>query len=131
MKLREYKHVHCIGVGGIGLSALARYCHAHGARVTGSDGSSSRITEDLEKEGIVVHSGHIAANVLEGTTLVIYSIAVQYLRMMPFDITSSFDLVSLLAVGIVLYQVWLKLIYLYILAQVDYSWENVFSWNNG
>lgn len=77
MKLKEYEHVHCIGIGGIGLSALARYCHAHGARVTGSDGSLSKITEDLKKEGIVIHIGHDAQNVEEGTDLIIYSIAVK------------------------------------------------------
>ncbi len=79
MKLRDYKHVHCIGIGGIGLSAIARYCHAHGARVTGSnDGIPTRITEDLQKEGIVVHTGnHSASYVEEGTTLTIYSIAVK------------------------------------------------------
>ncbi len=77
MKLREYKHVHCIGIGGIGLSALARYCHAQGARVTGSDGSPSKIVDDLMKEEIVIHVGHDAQNVEEGTDLVIYSIAVK------------------------------------------------------
>lgn len=77
MKLREYKHVHCIGIGGIGLSALARYCHAQGARVTGSDGSPSKIVDDLMKEGVVIHVGHDAQNVEDGTNLVIYSIAVK------------------------------------------------------
>ncbi len=79
MKLLEYKHVHCIGIGGIGLSAIARYCHANSARVTGSnDGVPTRITEDLQKEGIVVHTGnHSASYVEEGTTLIIYSIAVK------------------------------------------------------
>lgn len=78
MKLQDYKHVHCVGIGGIGLSALARYCHVHGARVTGSnDGTGSRITEDLEKEGIVIHFGHDASHVEPGTDLVIYSIAVR------------------------------------------------------
>lgn len=77
MKLQDYKHVHCIGIGGIGLSALARYCHAYSARVTGSDGSSSKITEDLKKEDVVIHIGHDAQNVEEGTDLVMYSIAVK------------------------------------------------------
>lgn len=71
--------MHCIGIGGIGLSALARYFHALGVKVTGSnDGVSTRILEDLEKEGIVVHTGsHDASYVEEGTDLVIYSIAVR------------------------------------------------------
>ncbi len=77
MKLQDYKNVHCIGIGGIGLSALARYCKANGATVSGSDGVSSRITEDLQKEGIFVHIGHHATHVDESATLIIYSIAVK------------------------------------------------------
>lgn len=76
MKLRDYKHVHCIGIGGIGLSALARYCHAQGGIVTGSDGGTSRITEDLQKEGIQVYIGHNITHLSKETDLVIYSIAV-------------------------------------------------------
>lgn len=75
MKLRDYTNVHCIGIGGIGLSALARYCHAQGAKVTGSDTGISRITEDLQKEGIVVYSGHNSAHLSLETDLVIYTIA--------------------------------------------------------
>jgi UDP-N-acetylmuramate--alanine ligase len=76
MKLRDYKNVHCIGIGGIGLSALARYCHAHGAVVTGSDGKTSRVTEDLMKEGILWYQGHTGEHVGEHVDLVIYTIAV-------------------------------------------------------
>lgn len=76
MKLRDYKKVHCIGIGGIGLSAIARYCHSEGASVSGSDGAQSRITLDLQKEGIEVIIGHDAKNIKDGTDIVIYSIAV-------------------------------------------------------
>ncbi len=76
MKLSEYKNVHCIGIGGIGLSALARYCHTQGATVTGSDGSDSRITHDLRKEGMTVYLGHNSAHLSLDTDLVIYTIAV-------------------------------------------------------
>lgn len=76
MKLQDYKNVHCIGIGGIGLSAVARYCHAHNAEVTGSDGGVSRITEDLQKEGMVVYQGHKASHLASTVDLVIYSIAV-------------------------------------------------------
>jgi UDP-N-acetylmuramate--alanine ligase len=75
MKLQDYKHVHCIGIGGIGISALARYCHVHGARVTGSDSGPWPVTPALQKEGIIVHSDYNVAHIEEGTTLVIYTIA--------------------------------------------------------
>jgi UDP-N-acetylmuramate--alanine ligase len=76
MRLKDYKHVHCIGIGGIGLSALARYCHGNGANVTGSDGGTSRITEDLQKEGMTVYLGHNSTHVSNDADLVIYTIAV-------------------------------------------------------
>lgn len=76
MKLSDYKKVHCIGVGGIGLSALARYCNVHGATVSGSDASASRITDDIQKEGIQVYIGNSASYIDEGVDLVVYTIAV-------------------------------------------------------
>jgi UDP-N-acetylmuramate--alanine ligase len=77
MKLRDYKNVHCIGIGGIGLSAIARYCHAHGAKVTGSDGHASRVTDDLKNEGVIVYEGHSGSHVGEEVDLVIYTIAIK------------------------------------------------------
>ncbi|MBP6948777.1 MAG: UDP-N-acetylmuramate--L-alanine ligase [Candidatus Pacebacteria bacterium] len=76
MKLSEYTHVHCIGIGGIGISAIARYCKSKGAVVTGSDGGTSRITDDLQKEGMTVYKGHDVNNLSETIDLVIYTIAV-------------------------------------------------------
>ena len=77
MRLKDYKHVHCIGIGGIGLSAIARYCRTQGAVVSGSDnGSPSRITEDLEKEEITIYYGHRENNISSDADLVIYTIAV-------------------------------------------------------
>jgi UDP-N-acetylmuramate--alanine ligase len=76
MKLQDYKNVHCIGIGGIGLSAIARYCYAQGAQVTGSDNSLSRISEDLKREGIIVYEGHNSINIDNGIDLVIYTIAI-------------------------------------------------------
>lgn len=75
MKLKDYKNVHCIGIGGIGLSALARYCHISGAKVTGSDLGTSRVTHDLQKEGVQVYFGHNTAHLSSDVDLVIYTIA--------------------------------------------------------
>src|SRR3989344_1454957 len=52
----EYKakKVHFIGIGGIGMSALAQLFLDHGAHVTGSDRDASPVTELLEKKGIKV-----------------------------------------------------------------------------
>ncbi len=70
------RRVYCIGIGGIGLSALARLLHHEGNEVSGSDLNPSVITEALEREGIHVFIGHDAAHVAPGTDTVIYSAAV-------------------------------------------------------
>jgi len=49
------KHIHFIGIGGIGMSALARFFVHEGNRVTGSDRERSIITEGLEKLGIEIN----------------------------------------------------------------------------
>ncbi|MCP6719777.1 MAG: UDP-N-acetylmuramate--L-alanine ligase [Patescibacteria group bacterium] len=81
MKKRQNK-VHFIGIGGIGMSALARWFLAQNWAVSGSDLCSSVITQDLKKEGVKVKIGHKKANLpvvdrhSPETTLVIYSQAV-------------------------------------------------------
>ena len=49
MDINKVKKVHFIGVGGIGLSAIARLMKEKGKEVSGSDLSSSLITEKLKK----------------------------------------------------------------------------------
>jgi len=53
--LKEIKHIYFIGVGGIGMSALARYFKAKGATVAGYDKTSTVLTRALEAEGIHIH----------------------------------------------------------------------------
>ena len=47
INLREYRRVHCIGIGGIGLSAVAEIFHARGYEVSGSDMKASEMSEKL------------------------------------------------------------------------------------
>ncbi len=69
--------IHFIGIGGIGVSALARYYLAKGFEVTGSDVVASEITKSLQKEGAQITIGeHSPANIKEKTELVIYSPAI-------------------------------------------------------
>jgi len=49
------KHIHFIGIGGIGMSALARFWHHEGAVVTGSDRAQSIVTRGLEEIGIIIN----------------------------------------------------------------------------
>ena len=55
MNLQPITNVYFIGIGGIGMSALARYFNANGKVVAGYDRTSTDITEMLEKDGIKVH----------------------------------------------------------------------------
>ncbi|MFA9374084.1 MAG: UDP-N-acetylmuramate--L-alanine ligase [Poseidonibacter sp.] len=68
--------VHFIGIGGIGLSALARFLNNDGHEISGSDMKKSPITEDLINEGIKVTCPQSADNIQEDFDLVIYSAAV-------------------------------------------------------
>ncbi len=70
--------IHFIGIGGIGVSALARHYLAKGHQVSGSDLSESEITEDLERLGAEIVIGpHQAKNLPERVDKIVYSVAVE------------------------------------------------------
>ena len=70
--------IHFIGIGGIGVSALARYYLAKGHEVSGSDLVSSEITQVLKKRGVKIFIGkHKKNNLPKSVDSVIYSPAVQ------------------------------------------------------
>jgi UDP-N-acetylmuramate--alanine ligase len=76
MIISEIKKVHCIGIGGIGVSAIARFFIARGAEVSGSDEGGSEELVMLEKRGVKVFSSHLEKNVPKDADLVVYSPAV-------------------------------------------------------
>ena len=53
--MAEYRNIYFIGIGGIGMSAIARYYKFKGLEVSGYDKTPSDLTEELVKEGIGVH----------------------------------------------------------------------------
>jgi UDP-N-acetylmuramate--alanine ligase len=69
---------HFIGIGGIGVSAVARVLHQLGFKVQGSDVRESQLTEGLRALGIPITIGHAASNI-DGADVVVHSTAV------PFD----------------------------------------------
>lgn len=73
--LCKYKNIHCIGIGGIGLSAIAEILLSRGYSVSGSDMKESDITSKLAKMGARIFIGHRAENV-DNADLVVYSAAV-------------------------------------------------------
>lgn len=77
MNSTKSQSIHFIGIGGIGVSALARFYLAKGNHVTGSDLKQSALTDDLSKEGAYIYIGkQQAAHVSPETILVIYTAAI-------------------------------------------------------
>lgn len=76
--MKTYSDIYFIGIGGIGMSAIARYYNAKGYRVSGYDKTPSPLTQALESEGILVHyednAGFVPRDV--DNTLVVYTPAV-------------------------------------------------------
>ncbi|MFA5841371.1 MAG: UDP-N-acetylmuramate--L-alanine ligase [Candidatus Paceibacterota bacterium] len=76
INLDKIKHVHFIGIGGIGVSAVARMMLVQGKNVSGSDVSESRVTKELMELGAHISIGHKAGNIPREADLMIHTIAV-------------------------------------------------------
>ncbi len=55
INISNYKNIYFIGIGGIGMSALAKYFAVNGKQVAGYDKVASQITASLEKDGVTIH----------------------------------------------------------------------------
>ncbi|MEK7635762.1 MAG: UDP-N-acetylmuramate--L-alanine ligase [Patescibacteria group bacterium] len=71
------KHIHFIGIGGIGISALARYFLSLGYKVSGSDSDYSELIDELKSDGIKVYIGHSPKNIAKSVQQVFYSNAIK------------------------------------------------------
>jgi UDP-N-acetylmuramate--alanine ligase len=74
--LNDIKKIYFIGIGGIGMSALARYFRFHGKEVSGYDRTSTTLTHQLEAEGIAVHYEDDPALAPTDAGMVVYTPAV-------------------------------------------------------
>src|SRR6185437_7155942 len=74
--IKTIKNIYFIGIGGIGMSALARYFHFHGASVSGYDKTPTTLTHELEKEGIAIHYQEDVGGIPKDPDLVVYTPAV-------------------------------------------------------
>lgn len=74
LELAHLHRVHCVGIGGIGVSAAAKFLRLQGKEVSGSDETASVVTADAERAGIRV-SAPAAANVAPDLDLLIYTSA--------------------------------------------------------
>ena len=76
MNLKNYKHIHLIGIGGINVSAIAKLMLSQGKKVSGSDLAATDLTRELEDKGARVMIGHKRENVGQDVDLVIYTDAI-------------------------------------------------------
>ena len=73
---KEANNIFFVGIGGIGVSALARVLKATGKQISGSDLEDSEIIQNLRKEGIKIYVPHNRENLPKDADLVIFSVAV-------------------------------------------------------
>ena len=76
MNFDDIKHIFFIGIGGIGMSALARYFKKHGAEVYGYDRSETDLTRALAAEGMHVHYEDDVRFIPKNADLVVFTPAV-------------------------------------------------------
>ena len=76
MNLSELKRIYFVGIGGIGMSALARFFGNHGIEIYGYDKTKTKLTEALEKEGCHIHYEDRVDLIPEAIDLVIYTPAI-------------------------------------------------------
>ena len=73
IQLETIKKIHFIGIGGIGMSALARYFLHEKKVVSGSDRAPSAITEALQNEGVQIFTQQVAGNIAADSELFVYT----------------------------------------------------------
>ncbi len=86
LDLNKIKNVHFIGIGGIGVSAVARMMKEMGKNVTGQDMQEGEIVKELQNLGISIDIGHQSFEVIpEDTELVVYTVAIETYDKELFD----------------------------------------------
>jgi UDP-N-acetylmuramate--alanine ligase len=74
--LSGIQKVYFIGIGGIGMSAIARYFHSKGIEVSGYDRTQTELTKELENDGISIHYNEDVNGIPKDVDLVVYTPAV-------------------------------------------------------
>lgn len=96
MKLvTDIQKIYFIGIGGIGMSAIARYMNAIGKDVYGYDKTKTVLTENLEKEGMSIHYEDNVDLIPEGIDIVVYTPAIpDSHRELTFFRANGFDVIK-------------------------------------
>jgi UDP-N-acetylmuramate--alanine ligase len=72
----QIRKIYFLGIGGIGMSALARYFRSKGVEIYGYDKTPSSLTDELEGEGMVIHFTDDSSAIPENIDLIIYTPAI-------------------------------------------------------
>ena len=97
MNIKTYKNIYLIGIGGIGMSALANYFYSQNKNVYGYDRVKSTLTENLEKKGVEIsyedniNSIPLVFNSSSKDQLVIYSSAISNNNILSYFSENSYD----------------------------------------
>ena len=97
MNIKTYKNIYLVGIGGIGMSALANYFYSQNKNVYGYDRVKSTLTENLEKKGIEIsyedniNSIPLVFNSSSKDQLVIYSSAISNNNILSYFSENSYD----------------------------------------
>jgi len=75
-EIKKIRSVYFIGIGGIGMSAIARFFHSNGIRVSGYDRGETGLTKELEAEGIQIHFDENVEMIPKDVDIVVYTPAV-------------------------------------------------------
>ena len=76
LNLSKIKNAHFIGIGGIGISAIARMMLHDGKKVTGQDMQDGEVVQELKKVGAEIKIGQSFENIPKDTELIVYTIAI-------------------------------------------------------
>jgi UDP-N-acetylmuramate--alanine ligase len=109
MQLNDFSHIYFLGIGGIGMSALARWFNSNGYKVSGYDKTPTILTGELQNEGMEIHFydaiEHIPQYIIENKdkTLVVVTPAIpaehaelNYLRSAGFKIMKRSEVLGML-----------------------------------
>lgn len=104
MDFSSIKKIYFVGIGGIGMSALARYFNGLGMKIWGYDKVRTELTAELEQEGMNIHYFEDLKQIPEGIDLVIYTPAIPkehaeliYFRENGFSIMKRAEVLGLIS----------------------------------
>jgi UDP-N-acetylmuramate--alanine ligase len=103
-RVDELRSVYFIGIGGIGMSAIARYFYSKGARVSGYDKTPTDLTRELEASGMSIHYKEDVNAIPKDADLVVYTPAVPadhaeliYFREHSYNVVKRSDVLGMIS----------------------------------